>query len=286
MKIGISYDIFDSRYGRWGDAKYAKMSEHGYSCMDFNMCNTGTPTYTLPEKDFEALMLREKRLAEEAGIEINQAHGPFGRPYEDATRQDKAKHMEKLERSIRATAILGCKNWAIHPIMPFGASDINTEAAQKTWDANLEFMNSVLQYAKGYGVTVCLENVPMSEFSMAKPAEILRFVKTMNDGNFKVCFDTGHVSVFDGLSVGACVRELNGEIRIFHIHDNKIGRDLHLFPYSGIIDWQDFAKALKDIDFKGVFSLETIPSAKLDDEIFSDMCIALRKIAQQIISCK
>ena len=189
-----------------------------------------------------------------------------------------------MKRSIHLTALLGCKNWVIHPIMPCGVNDINTADAQKTWDINLVFMRELLQYAKECGVKICFENMPMKEFSLAKPTDILRFVKTIDDDNFKICLDTGHISVFDELSVGDCIRELDGEIRVLHIHDNKYGMDLHSFPYTGIIDWKDFAKALRDINFKGVFSLETIPPVALDDEIFSDMCIALRKTAQQIIS--
>ena len=284
MKIGISYDIFDGRYGRWGDGKYQKMREHGYSCMDFDMCNTNTPIYELSEKEFETLIMREKHLADEAGIEISQTHGPWRWPAQDATDMDRLERMEKMKRSIRATALLNCKNWVIHPIMPYGVCETGTDNAQKTWDVNLTFMSELLYYAKTYGITICLENMPMKEFSLAKPTDVLKFVKTINDDNFKICFDTGHAAVFDEPSVGYSVRKLGKEIKTFHIHDTKYGMDLHLFPYSGIIDWKDFVKALKDIDFKGVFSLETIPSAMLNDEIFSDMCISLRKIAQQILS--
>ncbi len=53
-------------------------------------------------------------------------------------------------------------------------------------------------------------------------------------------------------------------------------------PYFGIIDWEDFAAALKDIKYNGCFSLETIPSGKLPDDIFVYMCRLLAKIAEKI----
>ena len=55
-------------------------------------------------------------------------------------------------------------------------------------------------------------------------------------------------------------------------------------PYFGIIDWNDFSKALKEINFDGCFSLETIPAGSLPDKIFEDMCKSLFAIAYEIIS--
>lgn len=285
MKIGISYSIFDKGYGRWMDSKYIKMKEHGFECMDFDMCDTDSLIYTLSEKESDKILLREKQLANEASIEINQAHGPWRWPARDFTPEDRKERMEKMKRSIRATALLGSKYWVIHPIMPCGVYDINTDDEKRTWDLNFEYMNKLLVYAKEFGVTICFENMPMKEFSLSKPKDILSFVKTVNDDHFKICLDTGHISVFENISVGDSVRELGNYITTFHIHDNKCGMDLHLFPYMGIIDWRDFIKSLHDISFNGVFSLETLPSVKLGDELFSEMCVILRKIAQDVICC-
>ena len=49
-----------------------------------------------------------------------------------------------------------------------------------------------------------------------------------------------------------------------------------------MIDWRDFAKALRDIEYKGVFSLETQPFRKLSDELFEEMGKTLFKIAKSI----
>ena len=101
--------------------------------------------------------------------------------------------------------------------------------------------------------------------------------------NFKICLDTGHVSVFEELNLADETRKLGKEIKALHVHDNKFGEDLHLMPYFGIINWEEFYKALKDIEFDGCFSLETMPSRKLSDDIFEDMCKILSKIADKII---
>ena len=282
MKIGIEFNIFDSGYLRYGDDKYKKMKEHGFSCIDFNMTSTNTEIYTNPAAC--ELLLREKSLADDAGIEIYQAHGPWRSPPKDRTPDDRSERMEKMKKSIYLASLLGCKNWVIHPLMPFGADDTATGNEKGTWDINLRFMKELLVTAKEYGITICLENMPMTLFSMAKPAKILKLVEEIGDENFKICLDTGHMSVFGDLSMPDEVRRLGDKIKVLHIHDNKCGKDLHLMPYFGTIDWTAFARSLKDIGFDGVFSLETKAPSNLPDYLFEKSSILLYEIANEIIN--
>ena len=119
-------------------------------------------------------------------------------------------------------------------------------------------------------------------FSLSKPKEILNLVQQIGDDHFKICLDTGHVSVFSDLDLAAETRRLGSEIRVLHVHDNRYGMDMHLTPYDGIIDWDSFACALKDIQFEGVFSLETGPSAQMSDVLFEQKSRYLASIAQNI----
>lgn len=284
MRLGVITDTCHG-YGRWGEDCYKKMREHGFSCSDYqNLVGDNSIIYAAPQEEADAILLHERTLAEEAGIQIWQAHAPWRYPVNDGTEEVRAERLELMKKSIRAASLLGCRNWVVHPIMPYGLDDAGTENAQKTWDLNLSFMTGLLNTAKEYNITICFENMPFQNFSLSKPAEILRFAETINDENFKICFDTGHAACFDDVSVGDAVRMLGSKIRAFHIHDDKGGHDLHLFPYFGFIDWEDFARALKDISFDGVFSLEVLPSGKLPLPIFEEMCESLVKIAKNIIN--
>ena len=283
MKIGIEANMFNNGFMRWGDKRYEKIKEFGFSCVDYGMSDTTTVIYTLDDDSLKEFLANEKALAEKAGIEINQVHGPWRWPAQDATPEDRAERMEKMKKSIYATYLLGCKNWIIHPIMPFGIDDKKTGKSQTTWDLNIEFMSEILKTAKEYDITICFENMPMPDFSLGTPTEILKFVKEMNDEHFKICLDTGHVSVYqDKLSMSEEVRKLKGELRTLHVHDNRIGADLHLIPYGGIINWDELTLALKEIEFDGVFSLETVPPIGLDDDIFEDMCRIYARIARKL----
>ena len=65
-------------------------------------------------------------------------------------------------------------------------------------------------------------NTRRSPRSIATPEKILEFVKEINDDHFKICLDTGHVSVFSELSIGNEIRKLGDYIRVLHIHDNMV----------------------------------------------------------------
>ena len=282
MKIGI----LSKKYERWGDECYKRLKACGFDYIHFDMCDTETEHYLNDGEEFKNRILRERKLIEEAGIVIDQVHGPWRSPVRDGTPEERAERMEKMKKSIYATALLGCKNWVIHPIMPYGIYDRNTKNAQKTWDLNIEFMSELLETAKVYDVTICYENMPMNDFSIATPAEILKFVKTINDAHFKICLDTGHAAVFKGITPADAVRELGDEIRVLHIHDNNGQQDQHLLPYFGIIDWKDFGQALKEVNYDGVFCYETEPPANLPDSIFEDMSRMLVKLGKEILGMR
>ncbi len=283
MDKGMKFNIYGNGYTRFGEKKYLKLKEHGFSYIDFNMAHTESLLYTLPDKEVDKLLLNEKKLMDEAKICISQVHGPWRWPPQDNTDEDRAERMDKMKKSIRLTSVLGCKNWVVHPIMPFGIEDIGTQYKQKTWDMNIDFMTKLLEFAKKYDVTICFENMPMLEFSLAKPVDILRFVKIMNDEHFKICLDTGHVNVFDELDIKEEVERLGNYIRVLHVHDNMANRDLHLFPKFGSINWKDFVDGLKNINYNGVFSMETKIPSDCTDELFERLCITHSKIVDEVL---
>lgn len=278
MKIGIGV----GSYHRYGEERYKKLYEHGFECVDYNMMGMNNFPYCDSLEETERKLLDEKALAKASNVEIYQVHGPWHWPPDDSTKELRDKKLECVKRSIWATAVLDCKNWVLHPIMPYGINEKGTDEQQLTLDINLDFMTKVLNIAKEYDITVCLENMPMRNFSLATPYEILNFVKLINDDHFKICLDTGHVATFPELSVAQAVRDLGSEIRAFHIHDSFPDRDLHLLPYFGTIDWDDFKVALKDINYNGGLCLETAPPHKLPNDIYEDLCLSLNQIMRII----
>lgn len=278
MRIGIG----SAALKPWGDEGFKKLRELGFECLDYNICDTNMPLYHVDEGEFCTILSQKKQLAEDAGLEISQVHGPWRWPPQDEKKEDREERMEKMKKSIRACSLLGCRYWVVHPLMPFGIHDIGSGNEETTWTINVEFMRELVKTAREFDVVICLENMPMPQFSIGAPADIVRLIREIDDEHFMMCLDTGHVAVYPTLRLGDCVRECRDYLRVLHIHDNNGKADQHLIPYFGVIDWEDFGKALHDIDFQGVFSFETSPAAKLPEPVFYDMCGSLVKIAKHV----
>lgn len=275
MEIGIQ----SAAYIRYGENRYKAMYEDGYRHCDLSLSNTNDPFYTCPDGEFEALVTAERKKAEEAGICISQIHGPWRYPPRDATPEDRAERKEKMEKSFRAAKLLGCKYVVIHPIMPFGTKE--DPDPELFFQMNVAFFRSLLPAAKENGVTICIENMPMRRLAISPPAETLRLIEAIDDPNVGFCLDTGH-SIVRGVQPGDAVRQGSKHLKVLHIHDSDGERDRHWFPYSGAIDWAGFTRALKEVGFEGVMSLETEPSEGLNAQAHRAMNKALALTAKQL----
>lgn len=282
MKIGVSVKMRKGGYDRFGIEKYKIIKKHGFDCVDFDMSNTANSLYHLDEKDFEKYLKTEKALSDIAGIEIYQTHGPWTWPIKDFEQADRIRRLGEIEKSIYATSILGSKYFVIHPLMPFGIDDIDKGMEKETREINLSFIKKVLEKAKKYGVTVCLENTPFPKFSLATPGQISNLIREIDEENLKMCLDTGHIAVFGDKFPGNAIREFKEDIRVLHIHDNGGEKDEHLSPHLGIIDWNDFSSALKEINFDGNLSLEIVPKESLPTTEFEIESIKLAETARTL----
>ncbi|MBQ8732211.1 MAG: sugar phosphate isomerase/epimerase [Oscillospiraceae bacterium] len=275
MEIGITI----GSYERYGADRYRFMREDGFTCGDYGMMDSSHPLYQCNGEDLEAIARAERAKAEEAGIRISQVHGPWRWPPRDGTPEEREERLEKMKRSIRATRLLGCDYFVIHPIMPFGTqSDPDPELLFRM---SLEFFRRLLPTAHQYNVTICLENMPMPALSLATPAQILAFVKAVDDPLFRICLDTGHSAVFR-IQPADALRELREYVKVLHLHDNNGTRDEHRFPYTGIIDWKAFSEALQETGFSGVVSLETGASEALESPAHRAALKLLGLMARQI----
>lgn len=278
MKIGIGSEAYFSLNSKPEDFK--KIKSHGYDCIDYqNFINTETELFKISDKQFEEQLKKEASYAKDAGLEIFQAHAPWRYPPQDDTKENRAERFEKMKKTIFGTAVLGCKYFVIHPIMPFGPD--KEPDTEKFHELNYEFMNSLIPIAKENGVVICLENMPMTSLSVSKPSETLAFVKNINSEYMKVCIDTGHCAVF-GISPAEAIRMTGEYLKVLHVHDNNGRQDWHWLPYHGVIDWEDFNKALHDIEYKGCVSIETQASKNLPCELKEYFQIGLAKIAKKL----
>jgi sugar phosphate isomerase/epimerase len=100
-------------------------------------------------------------------------------------------------------------------------------------DAAFSSLEQLSIFAKARGVTIALENTPDE---LGAPASLQHFIADTHLHDLKLCFDSGHAHIEEGVEVGFdAMREC---VVTAHIHDNHGEKDEHLLPYEGNIDWK------------------------------------------------
>lgn len=274
LKIGIG--------SSGGIASYQYLKACGYDCIDFTLMHTNECWYTLPQEEAEVRLLQEKAWADETGLELHQCHGPWMSWDIYHTEQQRQERMAENKRSLWCASVLGIRNWVIHPIFPFGHDDQGGTMQAESFKINLDFYTELLETAKAYDITICLENVPFPGHSLAEIHRVKELVDIIHDEHFKICLDTGHVNCFPTRNLGDAVRLCGQDLRVLHVHDNR-GWDSHDIPYFGEADWESFYEGLVDVDYRGVFNYETGPRAKMGKALSEDMYRMMIKIAGHIL---
>ena len=253
LKIGIISTSY-RYYGFEGGIK--KIALDGYDCIDYQgFIDIETDFFRLADEEFKNELLRQKELFSSHGLEISQAHAPWRTP-KDGDAEERKRWIAAIKKAVRGTAILDCRRLIVHPLFPYMYT---SEHPNEVWEMNEAFLSDLCDYAKAYGVTVCFENMPFKDFPIATVDHCIEMLKRVKRDNLKICLDTGHAAIFEGSDLSAAIKRVGNRLEAVHIHDNMGKDDEHLVPGSGIIDWDSFAGALKDIGFGGVISLETDP---------------------------
>ncbi len=227
----------------------------GYPALDFSFF--GDQPYVHGEAGLEnARALR--RLADEHGVIFNQAHAPFG-GYLEAFME---KHAHKFPRVFEFAGILGVENIVVHPIRPTPRY-LGSERAY--FDANVEYYASLAPLAKENGLKIAIENMygrhpvtnRIENAICGNASELAAVYDALGDPDaFTVCLDIGHAALC-GFEPEDAIRTLGHDrLGALHVHDVDYVSDLHTLPGMSKINWDNVCRALGEIDYKGVFTLE------------------------------
>lgn len=238
---------------------FKHLKEMGYDAVDYQPFCTepGTGIYALDNKKFEEFLKMDAAFAHEIGLDIIQTHGLW--PYDDTNPAQYDLKFEAMIKSIKGSAIVGAKYVVMHPLMPtmWEQSPHHTEDLIQ----NTEYFRKLEPYAREYGVKIALENMPTNHVTCSTAKELADCIDAVDSEYLVACYDTGHGNCslqrfVSKEKVGDAIRLLGNRLGCLHIHDNDGQSDLHLPPYFGTIDWDDFIAALREIKYQGVINLE------------------------------
>lgn len=232
------------------------IAKAGFDAWDFSMfemCRYDWGNQCLLENNhplsgngYLAFARKLKQIGLDNGIVCNQSHAPF--PTSCAAIRSYYK------RAIECTAEAGGKICIIHP-------DNNKSAEE-----NAQMYFELLPFAKDCGVKIATENMwnwndekdEAAPAACSDPASFNAHLDAVNDEFFVACLDIGHAEMRGlGTTAVEMIKALGPRLQALHIHDNDLWHDSHQIPMSMGIDFAAVVKALKEIDYKGYFTLES-----------------------------
>ncbi len=210
--------------------------------------------------DWREKALRDRETLDAAGIIVEQTHAPYNR-YRSYDPEDFKGYRARV---FEASALLGAKYVVVHADEYRVTDHYDPEEIQQfTYDD----LAPHVDYAAGHGLTVALENlfedhVPFipaidgkSRF-MSRIEEVAGMIERFNTPDVACCWDFGHAHVAFGKDQLEAMKRVVKYIRCTHVHDNYYGRDLHLLPFLGDVDWEGHMACLKENGYAGKLSFE------------------------------
>ena len=202
--------------------------------------------HPLAGKDYLRFAKGLKQIGLDNGIVCNQTHAPF--PLEAPEVRD------SIKKAIECTAEVGAEVCVVHPQKLF------------TPHENAQMYMEYLPFAKSCGVKIATENIWIWDAEKKKalhaacstPQSFCDHIDAVDDDSFVACLDIGHAEMMgDDVSAVAMIKKLGHRLQALHIHDNDKRHDHHQIPFSMDIDFTSVVKALKEINYKGYFTLES-----------------------------
>ena len=282
MKIGvISEALFKNEQTHAKACE--KIKKIGYDCLDYSLFGgwaTPSEIFSKPRQEWVNYFKEERKIIENEGLSVSQTHAVYRSDFDpDHLHEFTPMVVEQLKKEIEATALLGSKYIIIHPI--------NLAVLSKNKDRDLEVnikeFSKITPTLKEFGVKNGVEDMFTWDSVRARACatgcstdlDMVKYIDAMNDRDaYCACLDTGHMLIHS-IDPARAVRTLGDRLEVLHVHDNNGLSDQHLPIGFGVTDWKELVKALREVNYKGVFSLE------IGFEKFAKMgCDAMWKMAE------
>ncbi len=197
-----------------------------------------------------------------AELPCDSLHGLYGNDLDPSNPEEKARlaaiDVFKAEGDLALQ--LGGPLVVVHcaGIFPHGLPHGEKEVRRNQLRKSIEELG---RFGQSRSVRYAFENLPPYHaigYDVADLAELLDEVDLPAVG---MCFDVAHANL-TGDPIQAVIQG-GGQIDYVHICDNHGFSDDHLMPFSGEIDWNAFAEAIRRVGYDGVLMLEVF--YKLDE---------------------
>ena len=250
-----------------------EIKESGFDALDFPFSVYRSGPDTPMAGDHWKEWVRDlKNFSEELELPIHQAHATWKQAIGENFHYEPP--LEIYRRTFEACRFVGCRQLIFHPLRQPDRVPAR-EFRQKIHEYNVRWFRDLAKTAEESDVVINLENTFDSHhvqlpgdppFPYTTAQDMLDLAHDIGSSHVGICLDTGHANI-SGQDIPAMIRAYGEQLTTVHLNDNygfisPVYEDLHLFPGSGRIEWNDVFTALKEIRFSGFYNLEPVAELK------------------------
>lgn len=225
-------------------AGIARLAKFGYDGVDF----VGEPE----QYDAEKIC----RLLDEHHIEASSICAIFNeqRDFVSSEPAIRANAIAYVKSCVDFAAVIGAKAISVQAT---ACMKINAEASEEEeWSWAVKGIKEAGLYAKEKGIRLTLEAWNRYEtYLINRLEQALRMVNDINLPNVGVMGDTYHMNI-EEINMADAIRKVGNKLYYLHIADSN-----RAAPGRGHINFDEIAKALRDIGYNGWISMELLPAA-------------------------
>ncbi|HEU4722532.1 MAG TPA: sugar phosphate isomerase/epimerase family protein [Gemmatimonadaceae bacterium] len=167
----------------------------------------------------------------------------------DADAADRERRLRFLERCAQIAVALGADTISLWSGVP--AAGVSSDDA---WRFVTEGVVRLQDLVAPLGVRIAFEPEPGMLVGSLADWERLRDATSMSD--LGLALDVGHVPCTERISAQEAIRRYGPALRTVHLDDTRNGVHEHLQIGDGDLDWPAIMRALADVHFAGIASVE------------------------------
>lgn len=211
-----------------------------------------------PDRTSSAELRATRRLLDDLGLAVVVETG--ARYVLDPRRKHRPTLLEAdaATRAVRFDFLVRCAEIAVElggDVVSLwsgiAASDVEREVA---WANLVDGVSRLCARVAPMGVQVAFE--PEPGMLVESLAEWERLRDAVSAPNFGLALDVGHVPCTESIAAGDAIRRYGPALRTVHLDDSRGGVHEHLQIGDGELDWTDVMRALHEVGYAGIASVE------------------------------
>jgi sugar phosphate isomerase/epimerase len=263
VRFGVSTQLYHGQ--RLCEAHLAEMANHGFDTIEIIATRSHVDYH-----DPEVLETLAAWLAG-TGQRLHSIHGPitecvingrWGPPFSNASPSEPVRRRAVAEAlaALDIARRVPVEFMVLHLGLP---TSLLQSGEPNSRSAVRRSIDEIVAVARPLGVRLALENIPDG---LSTPDSIVPLIEEeLEHPDLGACLDFGHAHLMGG--VVDAIEAFSGVLATTHLHDNHGGRDEHLPPFEGTIEWPRALMALEKIGYAGVMMVEVASNGAPSGEV-------------------